>query len=197
MPNPRIVVDTVAHKFSDNEILQRVASKLDDGSMAWKVDIIGGLSLTVGDINIGAVNILNASDVQINPATEETLQEILDALGGESGVPFHLFDSATSVPTYTPTFVLSYTVPEGKTLHLKHVAGSGNLYSKWTLWVGEGVVAVRRASDGGGLNVEFDFSDSNNVGGLAVAAGEIVRLQVVHNRPWMGDFEADFSGRLV
>lgn len=73
MPNPRTVIDTIALKFSDNEILQRVASRLDDGSMAWKVDIIGGLSITVGDINIGAVNILNASDVQINPATEETV----------------------------------------------------------------------------------------------------------------------------
>lgn len=73
MPNPRTVVDTVAIKFSDNEILQRVAEKLDDGSMAWKVDIVGGLSISVGDINIGAVNILNAADVQINPATEETL----------------------------------------------------------------------------------------------------------------------------
>lgn len=85
MPNPRTVIDTVAVRFSDNEILQRVAERLDDGSMAWKVDIIGGLSVTVGDIEIGAVNILNAADAQINPATEETLVKILGALGGLSG----------------------------------------------------------------------------------------------------------------
>ncbi len=81
MPNPRTVIDTIALKFSDNEILQRVASRLDDGSMCWKVDIIGGLSVTVGDIDIGAVNILNAADVQINPMREETGILILAAIG--------------------------------------------------------------------------------------------------------------------
>ena len=87
MPNPRIVIDTVAHKFSDNEILQRVASRLDDGSMCWKVDIIGGLSVSVGDIDIGAVNILNAADVQINPMREETGILILAAIqAGSIGV---------------------------------------------------------------------------------------------------------------
>jgi len=80
MPNPRTVIDTIALKFSDNEILQRVASRLDDGSMCWKVDIIGGLSVTVGDIDIGAVNILNAADVQINPMREETGILILAAI---------------------------------------------------------------------------------------------------------------------
>ena len=77
MPTPPTVVDTVAYRFSDQDILVRVAEKLSDGSMAFKVDIVRG-----GDLNIGEVQIQNVAGAVINPATEDTLVKILGALDG-------------------------------------------------------------------------------------------------------------------
>ncbi len=197
MPPPPTRTDTVVRKFSDLDIFQRVAAPLSDGSMVWKVDIVGGLTLDTGDINIGAVNLLNAADLQTNPATEETLLAILEALGGADGTAVHEFDTATSVPASAETDVLSYAVPAGKTLSIKHAHGSGNLYAIWRLKVDSVIKAVRRASDGGGLNAAFDFSDDSNSGGVLAAAGQVVSLTVEHNRPWAGDFEADLTGGLT
>lgn len=197
MPPAPTVKSRVAFRYSDQDILARVAEVLTDGSMAFKVDLVGGLTLETGDINIGAVNILNAADVQINPSTEETSQAMLSALGGAAGSPVHVFDEATSVPSATPTDVLSYTVPSGQTLYVKHATGTGTNYAVWRLKIDSTVVAVRRASDGRGLDVDFDFSDDSNKGGLPVSGGSTVTLEVEHARPFVGDFQADLTGRLA
>ncbi len=167
--------------------------------MAWKVDIVGGLSLDVGDVNIGAVNVLNAADTQINPATEETLQDILTALGGASTPAIAIFESgsATSVPVTTWTPIISYPVPVGKTLKLEHAHGTGNVYAKWRLNLGATKKAFRRSSDGGGLDVSWDYADDNNPGGVEVAGGQTVSIEAYHTRPWLGEFDAEITGRLL
>ena len=54
-PPPRTVIDTVAYRFSDLDIFQRIAERLDDGSMAWKVDIIRMAATAKGVLKLNYV----------------------------------------------------------------------------------------------------------------------------------------------
>lgn len=65
--------------LTDQEVLNAVI--LDSGwtpqpHESLAVTVVNALPVSVGDIEIGAVNILDVGNVTINPATEETLQLI-------------------------------------------------------------------------------------------------------------------------
>jgi hypothetical protein len=85
---PLTVTDSVSFKFSGDELLQRVAEKLSDGSFALKVDVVrGDISVTVPPIEVSDVGIKNVADVAINPATREeqiVVEGKLDTISGQT-----------------------------------------------------------------------------------------------------------------
>lgn len=155
------------------------------------VTIVNALPLSVGDIEIGAVNILSASDQTINPGTEETLLAILAALGGAGGGSLNLFNEANAVPAATPTKIVELTVPAGKTFKLLEVHASGtNVANFWV--VVDGTIQARKRSYYTHYNVDFTFPGV----GLEVSAGKKVSVHVQHTQVDVGDFDANLFGAL-
>lgn len=110
---PLSVVEKVVLRYSDLDILQRVAELLSDRSMAFKVDVINA---NLPPIDIGAVNLLNLAGSEINPATDETLQAILAAL---EGTP-----SNEKVQDYLD----SINVPAGGAVNHDHTPAAGKTF---------------------------------------------------------------------
>jgi len=73
---------------------------------------------------------------RINPSTEETLQDILEALGGGSSVnKFSLFDSETVAPGNTPTILLDYTVPPGLKFRIESIRGWADVDAEFGVYL--------------------------------------------------------------
>ncbi len=109
---------------------------------------------------------------------------------GESGVATNTFNQISNVPSGTPTTVVSYTVPVGKTLYLKKAEASGNNRAKFTVKIAGSAEAIKRTwhSD---FNVEFDWSN------LAVSAGVTILIEVEHNRSATNEFDGRILGSLA
>lgn len=190
MPGP-LVKTLVAYKYGDQDILQRVAEILTDGTMAFKVDLINA------DWDIGNVHLLNIANAKINPATEGTLLAILSALGGSTlGDAVYMADDATSVASGSETPIIEYTVPTGKVFYFRWGSASGTNFSKYRLYVDGTLIRTRRSHEGS-LNVDFNFDDDQTFGGVKATVGQKVKISVEHDRPWVGDYEADMYGRLM
>ena len=174
--------------LNEQEVLQRCARRLLSGEYSLSV---------LADIASGIFGLKNIAGAQINPGTEETLQAILAALGGSPTVDtVQIYDEATSVAKSTPATVVQYTVPTGRTMYLRFASASGTNYAKFKLLVDGAPVRTLRSHDGT-LNVLFVFDDDQNKGGIKLNAGQVVSIEVLHNRDWVGDFEGDIYGRLI
>jgi hypothetical protein len=93
------------------------------------------------------------------------------------------FAEAASVAASMPTDVISFTASANTRLVTASV--SGNNVAMYTLLI-NGVVKGRKyTSFGASLNTEFKLNT-----GLSVVSGDIVKIQVYHTRPFVGDFSA-------
>jgi hypothetical protein len=93
------------------------------------------------------------------------------------------FAEVASVAASTPTDVISFTASANTRLVTASV--SGNNVAMYTLLI-NGVVKGRKyTSFGASLNTEFKLNT-----GLSVVSGDIVKIQVYHTRPFVGDFNA-------
>lgn len=128
------------------------------------------------------VHICNADDmVDLNVDVTPELP------GGWSALNY--FSSATTVPTATPVYVLTYTVPVGKKLVLKSIAASGTNRAKYTVEINSLIQAVKRTYEPV-FNVDFDFDR------YALAAGDVLKVSAEHNRPNVSDHEVKLLGYL-
>ncbi|NIQ16878.1 MAG: hypothetical protein GTO02_21595, partial [Candidatus Dadabacteria bacterium] len=74
---------------------------------------------------------------------------------------------------------------------LYRVEFSGNNIATYSAEIGGVVNAKKRTYFGGNLFGAFPFE------GLTIAAGQVVRLRVIHSRPLVGDFEGRILGALT
>ena len=100
-----------------------------------------------------------------------------------------LFNDVSSVASGAVTQVITYTVPVGKIFSLNNVQASGSNVAKFDLKLNGNVVSVKR-SWWTQFNVTFSF------GLFELIAGDILTVEVIHNRPTSGDFECSIVGSL-
>lgn len=124
----------------------------------------------------------------IDNLTHDKLDEIISAIGG---TVVNTYGVASSVASSTPTTVVSYTVPVGKTLLINVIEFSGENIAKYEVDVDAAIEATRRTNFGSDLTGEFSFYR------LGIAAGSVVRLIVEHPRPGVADFEGRITGVLL
>lgn len=157
--------------------------------------IIGGLIKLMGNTDGTPIgNILDAIKVNLrddagnafgtssNPIFVDT-----GAAGNRTSV--NEYAESLSVPSGSTTTIVTYTVPIGKTASLQRVAVSGENIALFTVLVNAVVIDSRRTWFGGSLNTDFNFSATSDAG-IDLVAGDVVTVQVLHNRPSTGDFEA-------
>lgn len=99
-----------------------------------------------------------------------------------------LFNSITAVPSATPTTLITYTVPGGKTGRLERIEVSGDNIAQYDFFI-NAALNGRKRSEFTELNETFEFSSSTDMG-IPLATGDTVVVKVTHNRPFVGAFEA-------
>lgn len=140
-------------------------------------DAIGqGLtSTTIGPKQALDVNIA-ASDVVINT----------DSAYAEFGLIN--FYQISSIGSGISTSIGIYTVPGGKTAFLQQVMVSGTNVAQYDVFVNSSNISRKRTIYTE-LNEDFLYAITSN-NGYKLIPGDQVEVKVIHNRPFLGDFNA-------
>lgn len=138
---------------------------------------IGNVEIHYGD-NVLKVNSDGSINVTIVPSTDTTDAQVINRYG-----------EANAVISGATTQIASYTVPMGKVSILQKVECSGENVAKFQVLVNGVAQATQRTYWGSGFNLLFDFTTGQD-NGFVLAAGDVVSVTVLYNRPYVGDFEA-------
>lgn len=138
---------------------------------------VGNVEIHFGD-NILKVNADGSINVNIVPSTDTTDRIVLNQYG-----------EANAVASGATTQIMSYTVPPGKVSLVQKIECSGENIAKFQLLVNGTVIGTLRTYFGGELNCTFDFITGQD-NGYVVNAGDVVSVTVLHNRPFLSDYEA-------
>lgn len=107
-----------------------------------------------------------------------------------SGSVVNIFNQTTGVISGSETVIVSYTVPILKALSLNLCQFSGNNIALFNIYQDTTLIATYRTMFGTSLTGELNFS------GLTFAAGTMIIIKVLQNRPSSGDFEGRIIGVL-
>jgi hypothetical protein len=155
-----------------------------------------------GIINLsGATNegyIVNGGDViqltvlHNRPYTAD-FECTLELIQGENpavGTNFRaIYNESLAVVSGSPVTLLTYTVMPSITSKVQRILFSGENIAKYQVFVNSVAISTKRTYFGSSLNGVFEFT-GNSGGGLNMNAGDILLVQVSHQRPYPGDFEA-------
>lgn len=131
------------------------------------------------------VNMRNAAGDEVGTPADPLFVEFPE---NADRTPVEAYDEALAVPTGVTTEIVSYTVPATKEIVLERVEASGENIAVYTILVNSVVIATQR-SFWGEINAKFDFLSKASLGKVLVA-GDIITVEVLHNRPSVGNFEA-------
>ena len=101
------------------------------------------------------------------------------------GVVKNIYSAVNSVAQSVLTTVCTYTVPGGKVAHLLRTEFAGTNIAHYSVVLNATVIASKYTNFGARLNEESVFDE-----GLPLVAGDILQIKVIHNRPYLGDFNA-------
>lgn len=113
------------------------------------------------------------------------LNDILAEIGG--GDTQNFYGEITSVSSSTLSTIITHTVPIDKVFLLQLIEFNGNNIAEYRVDIDSSDVAKKFTWFSGDLFGEFPFKN------LKIAAGSVIRLRVIHERPQTGDF----SGRIL
>lgn len=102
-----------------------------------------------------------------------------------------IFDTVSNVPSNTLTQIQSYTVPTGNSALLQKVEASGTNIAQYNVLINNATQAVQYTF-WGQLNTVFNFTAYGGAG-LLLNAGTTVTVQVIHLRPYVGDFNSNIQ----
>lgn len=85
--------------------------------------------------------------------------------------------------------VTTYTAPIGKSSFLQRISAGGSNVATYEVQLNGIVIDKRRTYFGSPLTTDFTFGGFSE-SGLTLAQGDVVRVLVIHERPFVGDFES-------
>lgn len=94
----------------------------------------------------------------------------------------------SAVASGAETDIILFTAPPGSGYRVTKIDVSGTNIAQYRIRVNGAVVSTLRTYWGDGLNDSFRYETFQN--GLLLQPGDIIRVTVIHNRPFAGDFEA-------
>lgn len=115
---------------------------------------------------------------------------------GATGKEFtNTFNTVNSVPSGSETLLVQYTVPLDKVFLINQAVGTGENIALFRLYIDNILVAISRTYFGGELNSAIKFVDGSD-GGFKLLSGQLIKLTVEHNRPFVANFEGRLNGVL-
>ena len=144
-------------------------------------------------------NDIGAADFGPGSATTQTLRVVLPI--DQTAIPVvisnvspidvsNVFNYVSAIPSSILTSVVSYTVPSSKKAYLLKVPFSGQNIARYELFKNSSLID-NQWTYFGELGGTFDFLVQGQ--GAPLAAGDTVTLKVIHQRPFIGDFNGRIS----
>lgn len=145
-----------------------------------------------GDIHSSVRISDGTNDVRVNP--DGSINVVVESGGGGVQV-VNQYNSISSVPAGPSTSLLTYTVPVGKKAFLFRIEYGGDNFARFDVTINAAPFATGRTWYGN-FKETFEFAAAG-ADGYQLNAGDIVQVFVVHNRPFLGAFEARLQASLV
>lgn len=141
-----------------------------------------------GAISIGAVEVKGTNGNFLEPNADGSINVVVESTSSIN-VVVNTYNQVVAVPSGATTQLVSYTVPIGKTGILQRSGVSGENIARYDILINGVIQDTIRTMFGGDLTQSFDFTDGIGFG-LPLNSGDVVTVQVLHNRPYTGDFNA-------
>jgi hypothetical protein len=138
-------------------------------------------------LQIGNVSIVEGGNtVKVNP--DGSINVVVESVPVSGQVVVSTYNEIVAVPSGSTTQLVTYTVPPSSQAVLQRCPVSGDNIARYDLLINGITQDTLRTMFGGDLTQTFDFTSGND-SGLLLHAGNIVKIQVLHNRPYLGTFE--------
>lgn len=194
LTDPPVSIDTkkgwLASEAELVNRLQTTSSAVIDSVEFRDIDIkfeLDGDPVRIIDSNKNELGINEDGSVNVNITTDDPNSQIINT--------YTEISSLASSGTFTT--IASYTAPVGSTTFLQKVAVSGENIAEYVVRVDGVVLDKKRTYHGDGLNDEFHFDGPPSENGQEVPVGQIILVQVRHQRPMSADFNARIQAVVV
>jgi hypothetical protein len=180
--------------------IRKYASYMQEPSNSWRgtaVDCIGNpfgadnpfpVSFE-GSISIGAVEVKGPNGNFVEPNPDGSLNVNIVSVPTPGDTVKNIYNEANSVVSGATTLLVQYTVPGGITeTVLERISVSGENIAKYTVFWNAAQIDTRRTFYGSSLNEYFEFTTGSSQG-FVLSLGDTLKVYVLHNRPYVGDFE--------
>lgn len=141
-----------------------------------------------GTISVGKVQVEGENGNTIEPNPDGSTNVVI--VGG--GTSKNTYNEVSAVPAGIETTIVQYTVSLALTSAiLQRVSVCGENVGRYRVFVNGEVIDTRRTYYGGSFNEYFEFSIGSS-DGAPLLPGDTVTVKVLHDRPYI----ADFQGRI-
>lgn len=173
-PYPPSLLDT-------NQILQ---CAFDDNTSTIRTTA----SSTIID---GNIKIIGPNENYLNPNIDGSINVILESIPSSNSTTINIYNEVFAVPSGVTTKIVTYTIPNDSSAVFQRATVSGENIARYDLLINNNTQDTVRTMFGGNLTQTFNF-ESGNTSGLSLQAGDIIKINVLQNRPSV----ANFNGRL-
>ena len=154
-----------------------------DGTISISNVHILGPSPSDNELNVNAdgsinVDIVNSSPIDVN---------VVNSAPSNKSV-VNTYNEVNSVAMNSLTTIVTYTVPPSITAILERVSVAGENIAVFQVLINGTVIDTRRTFFGN-LNEYFEF-DSPDAFGTSLNTGDVVKVTVIHYRPFLASFES-------
>lgn len=154
------------------------------GSNFLKVNPDGSLDVNITDISLDqATDSVAIGDGTTLVSVDPLTGALLVTLDQTNVTTKNIFNEITGVVSGVTSIIVSYTAVSNTKLLSVDVSGTN--VAAYSIYIG-GVLQAKKYSYYTNLNERFQFAD-----GLPVANGDLIEIEVLHNRPDPGDFSAN------
>lgn len=101
------------------------------------------------------------------------------------------FNEILAVASGVETNILTYTVPAVTSAYLQTISTAGSNIAQYKIYKNAVLIDKKYTMFGMSLDIDFDYRNNSIFDeGFKFNAGDIITINVLHNRPYVGDFNA-------
>jgi hypothetical protein len=141
-----------------------------------------------GTIAVGDVEVVGPTGNKLRPNVDGSINVNVVETPVAGNTVKSKYSSAYSVGSAILTTLGTYVVPPSRNATLQKISCSGSNYGDYTLRLNGTVMEIQRTWYGASPNIEFNF-ETGNANGLILQPGDTLLIQVIHRRPYTGDFD--------
>ena len=140
------------------------------------------------DLDGSEVNIRDSDGDQLEVNQDGSINVVL--ISSDEDLSVHTFNEVSSVVSFTPTTINTYTVPPGKNSFLQKITVSGTNIADYRVKLNGLTIERLYTYFGSSLADNFNFLGHSNRSGYILNSGDVITVEVEHQRPFVGSFNS-------